>query len=95
MQPELDSRFQRCHLLYVCLDIQEYINRTRSIRKPERDFLFLSLKKPYNTASKDTLSRLVKQMLTSSGIDSIHFKPHLLGVNTCSSEEWHFSRFNL
>lgn len=62
--------------LCVATTLKEYIARTRYLRHPENDYLFITTKKPFGTASKDTLSRWVNQILTSSGFDTTQFKPH-------------------
>nr|CAH7761120.1 unnamed protein product [Callosobruchus chinensis] len=58
-----------------------YCDRTVPlIRDPNTDFLFITHKIPHNRASKDTLSRWVKQNLTSAGIDTTAFKSHSAGL---------------
>lgn len=76
-QPTLHiPEFRENPSLCVANTLREYINRTQHHRGPESDFLFLTVKKPYSTASKDTLGRWVKQLLTSAGINTAYFKPH-------------------
>lgn len=53
----------------------KYIEITRPIRNNE-DFLFISFAKPYKKATKQTISRWVKEVLTLSGIDTTIYKSH-------------------
>ncbi|VEN47073.1 unnamed protein product [Callosobruchus maculatus] len=53
----------------------QYIEATKEIRNNE-DFLFLTYMKPHKRATKQSLSRWVKQTLTWAGIDTSVFKPH-------------------
>jgi len=53
--------------------LQEYIRRTKLIRKTSK--LLISFQKPHNAVSRDTISRWVRTLLTRAGIDS-HFAPH-------------------
>lgn len=55
--------------------LQQYVNITQPIRNNE-DFLFLTTSKPHKKATKQTLSRWVKETLGTSGIDISQFKPH-------------------
>ena len=55
--------------------LKAYIQRTAPIRKDVRS-LFLCFKKPYGAASKDTLSRWAKVVLSASGIDTKLYSSH-------------------
>lgn len=77
IQPTLHiPKFKENTSLCVFSTIKEYIERTRPVRKSECDYLFLTIKKPHDKASKDTLGRWVKQMLFDAGLDTKQFKPH-------------------
>ena len=55
--------------------LSEYLQRTKPIRQGTTA-LFLTLMKPYHKASKATLARWVKEVLTASGIDTTVYGPH-------------------
>lgn len=59
--------------------LQYYINYTKTLRKVEfnnTEMLLISVKKPYNYASRQTISRWIKQTMKDSGIDIKRFTPH-------------------
>lgn len=56
--------------------IKVYMQRTAALRKPGEEVLFLTYQKPHSTASKATLTRWVKALLSASGIDASHFRAH-------------------
>lgn len=62
--------------LCVATCLREYIARSKPLRKPGCDFLFISIRKPHGPASKDTISRWIYQMLDNAGINTNLFKPH-------------------
>ncbi|XP_031348434.1 uncharacterized protein LOC116174634 [Photinus pyralis] len=62
--------------LCVASALKKYIQLTNNIRKVEQDFLFLTAKAPHNLASKQTLSRWVKELLKKAGIDTSMFQAH-------------------
>ena len=53
-----------------------YKEKTMSYRKPYQDILFLTHKSPYRVATKQSLSRWIKESLKEAGIDTDKFKPH-------------------
>jgi len=55
--------------------LEEYINRTASIRGGE-DRIFISFSKPHKCVSSQTISRWIKTMLKLCGIDTDVFKAH-------------------
>ncbi len=55
-----------------CLD--EYIRRTKHIRCSTN--LFVTSKKPYNRASRATISRWTKLAMQASGVNTDEYKPH-------------------
>ncbi|KAJ8972303.1 hypothetical protein NQ317_017202 [Molorchus minor] len=61
--------------LCVATTLRTYIEATQDIRKAQ-DYLFLTHKEPHSRASKQTISRWVKDILKEAGIDTSKFKPH-------------------
>lgn len=53
-----------------------YLEATQSTRPQNEDFLFTTHKAPFKRASKQSLSRWVKQTLNMAGINTDIFKPH-------------------
>lgn len=62
--------------LCVASLLLKYIEKTKDIRKDDTDSLFLTFKQPYKRASKDTITRWIKDTLQRSGVDTSVFKPH-------------------
>lgn len=67
--------FEEKPSLCVALTLQHYIKRTASLR-PQDSSLFITFKKPYKTASSQSISRWIRQVLGKSGIDTSVFKAH-------------------
>ena len=61
--------------LCVVTYMKEYANRTDSKRGMERNLL-ITYKKPYHRATTQTISRWIKTVMSSAGIDTQIFKPH-------------------
>ena len=61
--------------LCVFTHVKEYLQRTKLLRGTETK-LFLSHVKPHHRASKDTVSRWIRSVMTDAGIDVSTFKPH-------------------
>ena len=58
-------------------NLNEYLTRTKFARETRScSQLLLSYVKPYGLVSRDTISRWVKFVLQSSGINVNIFKPH-------------------
>lgn len=68
--------FEEKPKICVARTLQKYIQTTQPFRKSDQDWLFLTIKKPHSAASKQTLSKWVKQLLSSAGIDVSKYKPH-------------------
>ena len=66
-------RFPQDKKLCVIECLNQYIHRTRRIRG-SNDQLLLCYVQPYGPASKDTISRWLKKVLSDAGIDN--FSPH-------------------
>lgn len=75
-QPILKLRVFDNHLdLCVVTTLMSYLDRTQSIRDNEK-YLFLTHRKPFHRASTQTISRWVKDVMKSSGININKFKSH-------------------
>ncbi|KAJ8917626.1 hypothetical protein NQ315_000109 [Exocentrus adspersus] len=66
---------ENCNLC-VASTLQDYLNVTRTLRQTNCDSLFLSYKKPHAAASKQTISRWVKNTLNEAGVDTSTFTAH-------------------
>lgn len=76
-QPYLDlPYFLHRPKLCVASTLQEYMEKTKSFRSSLDEKLFFTSKPPYRPASKQTLSRWVKETMINAGIDSDLFSPH-------------------
>jgi hypothetical protein len=72
----------------------EYVKRTACTRN-DRKQLLLSHVKPYGPVSKDTISRWIKSVLSSAGLDVTKFKSHsvraastsFLALNNCNIKD--------
>jgi hypothetical protein len=61
--------------LCVVTHLLEYVKRT-ACHRHDRKQLLLSYVKPYGPVSKDTISRWIKSVLSSAGLDVAKFKSH-------------------
>ena len=61
--------------LCVVHTLREYIKRTECLRK-DRESLFISYLKPHTAVTSSTISRWLKTVMRSSGIDISVFKAH-------------------
>ena len=61
--------------LCVCLRLKEYLKNTKPFRGTETK-LFVSFTEPYKRVSRETLSKWVRTVMTSAGVDTTIFKPH-------------------
>ncbi|PFX15027.1 hypothetical protein AWC38_SpisGene20779 [Stylophora pistillata] len=55
--------------------LKEYLKKTKLLRGMETK-LFFSFTKPYKRVSRETLSRWIRTVMTSAGVDITIFKPH-------------------
>ena len=62
--------------LCVVQHLREYIHRTDPLRKADHSQLLLSYVKPFKPVARDTVSRWVKQVLQSAGIDITKYSAH-------------------
>ena len=69
------NRFVEVPALCIVELYLEYLKRTKALCKDQTQ-LFISYMKPYDPVSRDTLSRWIKCILTSAGIDMSIFTPH-------------------
>lgn len=75
LQPLLFMKFEENRRLCVYRHLQMYLDKTRVIRGTE-DYLFVSYRKPHLRVHKSTISRWIRFILQSSGIDTSVFKAH-------------------
>ena len=75
VQPVLLKAYPIDRHLCVVTHLNEYIERTKSLRSVESR-LFISYVKPHKGVSKDTISRWISTVMTDAGIDVNVFKPH-------------------
>ncbi len=76
LQPTLHIPFFKEKRFLCCASaLTEYIDRISCLRHGQ-DTLFLSYRRPHLVASKQTLSRWVKEFLQAAGIDTSVFKAH-------------------
>lgn len=69
-------KFQDKPSLCVARNLSYYIQKTTTLRPPGENILFLTWKRPHHSASSQTLSRWVKNILQKSGIDISSFSTH-------------------
>lgn len=55
--------------------LDAYFKRTAPLRKGTKQLL-ICYKAPHGPASKDTISRWIKQTMKAAGVDTTVFKPH-------------------
>ena len=70
--------------LCVVEHLREYLHRTEQLRKGHSQLL-ISYIKPFKPVSKDTISRWVKQVLESAGIDTNKYSAHSSRAASASS----------
>ena len=56
------------------LHLKEYLRRTKDLRVGKE--LFITFVKPHRHASRDTISRWIKEVLNMAGIDTTKFSAH-------------------
>ena len=69
-------RFKKYSVPELCIftHLGEYIDRTKPLRRGENQ-VFITCMKPHHAASRDTISRWVRCVMTKAGIDTNLFKP--------------------
>ena len=77
--------------LCVVNHLNEYIRRTSPFRVNGKNQLLLGFTKPHNPVSTDTISRWVKQVLLSAGVDTNKFKAH--SIRSASTS--HLAKLNI
>lgn len=68
--------FREKESLCVYSTLKTYLNRTNNLRRDIDDYLFITIKKPYRQASKESIGRWIKNTLSDSGIDTQIFSAH-------------------
>lgn len=77
VQPHLHIPFfQENPNLCVASTLKHYMDVSRGLRKADENFLFITHKKPHARATKQSLSRWVKDTLKLAGINTELFKAH-------------------
>ena len=61
--------------LCVTTTLNDYIARSSKFRQ-QQDQLLLSFSRPHRAVTKDTISRWIKLVLESAGINILNYKPH-------------------
>ena len=69
------SEFEQDPRICPLMALKEYLDRTQGLQNGEQ-CLFISYVKPHGAISRDTISRWMKSVLESSGIDSHKFSTH-------------------
>ena len=75
LQPVIFKKYNHDKSLCVFSLLEEYIARSVKLRGSCSQLLLCHVK-PNGPASKDTISRWLKQVMTASGLDTSIFKPH-------------------
>ena len=75
LQPVIFKKYDHDKSLCVSSLLEEYIARTVKLRGSCSQLLLCHVK-PNGPASKDTISRWLKQVMTAAGLDTSIFKPH-------------------
>lgn len=70
------SRFDSHESLCIVRLMEHYISRTKELRPPTCDFLFISLSKPFKGVTVQTISRWIKQGLGDCGVDITKFSAY-------------------
>lgn len=79
------EKFNKEPKLCVVKTLIEYLTRTSKLRNNE-DKLFLCHKKPFQAASKDTISRWIKDLMDKVGINTTTYKPHSFRMAASSAK---------
>lgn len=75
-QPLLDIPYFTQENICPAKTLQSYIRKTADIRPPNESYLLITFKKPYHTATTQSISRWIKDILEKSGIDTSIFTAH-------------------
>ena len=67
--------FDTCYRLCVVRAVKQYLERTKSLRKGEKQLL-VSFAPPYKPISRDTLARWTVKTLSLAGIDTAKYSGH-------------------
>lgn len=75
-QPSLILPFYKEANICVARTLGSYLEKSNNIRTASTDILFITFKKPYHTATSQTISRWIKTVLGKSGLDTSIFTAH-------------------
>ena len=70
--------------LCIYVYLTEYLKRTKTLRNSDTA-LFLTFKAPHHKASKDTIARWIRGVLTFAGIDTSKYGPHSVRAASVSA----------
>ncbi|KYN29087.1 hypothetical protein ALC57_01488 [Trachymyrmex cornetzi] len=70
------SRFASHANLCIVHLFEHYLDRTKELRPPTCDFVFISLSKPFKAVTSQTISRWIKQTLKECGVNTAIFSAH-------------------
>ena len=70
--------------LCVISYLKKYLNRTTSLRKPNRKQLLISFAKPHNAVAKENVSRWCKTVVRLADIDTKKFGTHSIRAASTS-----------
>jgi len=74
--PEITLRaFPSDRTLCIFTYFVAYMQTTKTLRN-DNTAVFLTLNKPHSPATKDTISRWVKTVMSDAGVDTTRFAPH-------------------
>lgn len=77
LQPIISLPFYKDdEILCVATTILFYIEKTRSLRNSRCKKLLITFKKPYRSASSQTISRWIRKVMFKAGIDSTTYASH-------------------
>ena len=76
--------FDTCYRLCVVRTLKQYLERTKSLRKDQKQLL-VSFAPPYKAISRDTLARWTVKTLALAGIDTSKYRSHSTRGATASA----------
>jgi len=79
----LDSYVDKNLCVVTCL--KSYLHLKSKLRGKTENRLFISFVAPYKSVSKDTITRWIRTVMNSAGIDTGTFKPHSVRSASVSS----------
>ena len=91
-EPMIFKVFAPDKILCIVSVLMEYIRRTDSVRHAEANKLFVLHRKPHTNASKGTLARWTRDVLTSAGIATKKYGPRSVrSASASAAKVWRVS----